>query len=375
MSWFGISLTSAAPAIQRGGLLDLMRFGGAFLIIIYHYQWASPVPLAEYIPALHRGYLLTDFFIIDSGYVLARIYGSGVRAGQVSFGGFMSRRLLRVIPAHLFVLSVLIGIVLAATALGHAPDHGAWFDWSQLPAQLFLVQAYGVPGGVGWNAPTWSLSALIGCYLAFPSLVRMLGRWTPLTVVVVAALSYATVNLVSWNLYGLGVYELPLRYGFVRALPLFFLGAALARLSEQLCFPRRTAIALGWLSLAGLVLSLATETSSLVSLSMISSLIVATGALPPIRRSRLIEKAAVISFSMFITNEVVRVAWFGAASVVTARLGLPPAAQWGLWACGVLAALVCAILFHVLVDAPIQARLRNWRPSVRRSMAASQTSP
>jgi peptidoglycan/LPS O-acetylase OafA/YrhL len=71
-----------------------------------------------------------------------------------------------------------------------------------------------------------------------------------------------------------------------------------------------------------------------------------------------VEKAAQVSFSMFITNEVVRVAWFGVVNVMIAKFALPLAAQWALWGLGVLAAFVFAFLFHALIDTPIQDRIR-----------------
>ncbi|MGV8930358.1 MAG: acyltransferase, partial [Brevundimonas sp.] len=63
---------------------------------------------------------------------------------------------------------------------------------------------------------------------------------------------------------------------------------------------------------------------------------------------------------MFITNEVVRIAWFGVANVAIAKFALPVAAQWGLWVGGVAAAFVFAFLFHSLIDTPIQGRIRAW---------------
>jgi len=73
-----------------------------------------------------------------------------------------------------------------------------------------------------------------------------------------------------------------------------------------------------------------------------------------------IEKAAQDSFSMVITNEVVRIAWFGVANVAIARFGLPVSVQWGLWAGGVAAAFAFAWLFHVTIDTPLQNRIRDW---------------
>jgi peptidoglycan/LPS O-acetylase OafA/YrhL len=104
---------------------------------------------------------------------------------------------------------------------------------------------------------------------------------------------------------------------------------------------------------------------SLASLALICVLIVAAAAIPVSRPSRLVERAALASFSIFITNEVVRIAYFGVANVVIARLGLPEPLQWGLWAGGLAAALAFALLFYRLFDAPSQAWLaeaikRGW---------------
>jgi sugar phosphate permease len=88
--------------------------------------------------------------------------------------------------------------------------------------------------------------------------------------------------------------------------------------------------------------------------------VIAAGAVPTPRPSKWVEKAAQVSFSMFITNEVVRIAWFGGVNVMIARFALPVAVQWGLWGLGILAAFVFAFLFHALVDTPIQDRIRAW---------------
>ena len=90
-----------APPICRGGWLDALRFIVASLMVIHHYQLAAPIPLVQLHPVFERGYLLTNFFLIDSGYVLARIYGNSVAAGRMGLGDFLSKRFLRLVPAHL----------------------------------------------------------------------------------------------------------------------------------------------------------------------------------------------------------------------------------------------------------------------------------
>ena len=93
--------------------------------------------------------------------------------------------------------------------------------------------------------------------------------------------------------------------------------------------------------------------------------------------SKLVETAAMVSFSMFITNEVVRIAWFGAVNVLIAKFALPVAAQWGLWALGVAAAVAFAFAFHFAIDNPIQTRIRAWlkRRSARRGKAQPKLGP
>jgi len=62
---------------------------------------------------------------------------------------------------------------------------------------------------------------------------------------------------------------------------------------------------------------------ALISLACIATIILAAGATPTPRLSKWVEKAAQVSFSIFITNQVVRIAWFGVANVTFARLALP----------------------------------------------------
>ena len=180
-------------------------------------------------------------------------------------------------------------------------------------------------------------------------------------------ISFATLlaNELTWSLLGYPVYQMPLGFGFFRALPLFFLGMALAWFAQKVWIAPRLA---GWAGIgAALLLAFVQyfDKHALVSLACISMIILAAGAVPTPRPSKWVEKAAQVSFSMFITNEVVRIAWFGAANVAIARLALPATAQWAIWAAGVISAFLFAWLFHVAVDQPIQNRIRAWMKSRR----------
>ena len=362
MAWTAISTRNETLPIVRGGWLDALRFIVAGLIILHHFQGAGPVALAEGLhPVFERGgFLLTNFFLIDSGYVLMRVYGASVAAGRMSGGDFFLKRYLRVVPAHLMMGLALVALIVVGGAMGFAPRAPEWFRWDQLWAQLTLTQAFGVPGGYGWNAPSWSISALIGCYLVFPWLLRGVMRLGPWSVLALGIGGYLLANQLTWSLFGYPVYQMPMGYGFVRALPLFALGVALAWFAQKVWISPRLA---GWSGIgAALLLAFVQyfDKHALISLACISVIILAAGATPTPRPSKWVEKAAQVSFSMFITNEVVRIAWFGVANVAIARFALPAAAQWALWVGGVIAAFVFAFAFHILIDNPLQDRIRAW---------------
>jgi len=361
MPWTPISTRNETTPIARGGWLDALRFIVAFLIILHHFQAAGPVPLAQDLhPVFERGgFLLTNFFLIDSGYVLMRVYGAAVEKGRMSPGDFFLKRFLRVVPAHLIMGVSLVGLVLLSAAAGLAPRNPEWFRWDQLPAQLLLLQSYGVYGGLGWNAPTWSISALIGCYLCFPWIIRGLMRLGPWGGLALGVVAYLVVNQLCWSLLGYPVYQMPMGYGFIRALPLFFLGMSLAWFAQNVWIAPRLAGWAGITAFLGLAVAQWFDKNALISLAMISIIILAAGAIPVRKPSKLIETAAMVSFSMFITNEVVRIAWFGVVNVMIAKFALSQAVQWALWSGGVLAAVAFAFAFHFAVDERIQSRIRR----------------
>ena len=123
MPWAAVMTRNDTTPIARGGWLDALRFIVASLIILHHFQASAPVPLAEGLhPVFERGgFLLTNFFLIDSGYVLMRVYGGPVLGGRMSAGDFFLKRVLRVAPAHLIMGLSLVALVLAGTALGAPP--------------------------------------------------------------------------------------------------------------------------------------------------------------------------------------------------------------------------------------------------------------
>jgi hypothetical protein len=174
---------------------------------------------------------------------------------------------------------------------------------------------------------------------------------------------------------GLPVYQMPLGFGFARALPLFLLGMGLAHFASRVFIPAKLAGIVGISAAVALAVVQNDGKHALISIALISLIILAAGAIPVVRKAKLVETAALVSFSMFITNEVVRIAWFGASDLLTSRLGLGIGAQWGLWFAGVAAALAFAVAFHFAVDMPLQRFIQPWTKRIGQDIARRFSRP
>ena len=219
----------------------------------------------------------------------------------------------------------------------------------------------GRPGGQGWNAPTWTLSALLGCYVLLPWICRVLWRLRPWTVVVGSVLLVLVADWASRSWLGDPLYRLPLRFGFIRALPLFLLGVTAALIGARLYVPSRWAGVIGLVALAGLVVAQAIGDLAPISLILLTILIWAAGALPVARPSRLIEQLGLMAFAMFLTNEVTRIIWFGTFDAL-GQADWSTAVRWGVWGAGLTTAFIGAAIFRYGFDRPVQAWLNPPRP-------------
>lgn len=156
------------------------------------------------------------------------------------------------------------------------------------------------------------------------------------------------------------IYRLPMRYGIVRALPLFLLGVAAAYFGSRVYVAPGRAGAIGVGAAVALVGLQAFGAFSLLSLGLMTLIIWAAGAIPVLRPSRLVEHLALMSFSMFLTNEVSRIVWFGLLEAL-GQDALPPGLRWALWSIGFAGAFMAAAVFRYGFDRPVQTWLNSSR--------------
>jgi len=365
------SVTTSPPA-GRGGALDALRFVASLLIVLYHYGSEAPVMLESLHPVFARGYLATDFFLILSGFVLGRAYGAQVLSGRIGLLGFLKKRVSRIWPAQLVVLALLAIIVALAAVVGIAPEHPENFTPTAMIMQMFMVQAWGIDGGGGWNHQSWSLSALVVCYAAFPMAWMALSRLkSPSVLLALGLLTVVLGDLVCVAAFGHHIYDLNFHLGVIRAVPLFLLGVCIARVVEQGRPPVLMARTLAALSLIIVAALQVFGRFDLPSIIAIAGVVLGFGRLPVARPSKTVEQGAKLSFALFITHGLTGLVWFGALGAVESRFDLPAWVLWTLWAGAVPAALITAALFHTLVDDPIQTWLAPRLKSAKRPARAT----
>jgi peptidoglycan/LPS O-acetylase OafA/YrhL len=356
-------VSSPAPsAAVRGGGLDLLRFSASLFVVLFHFGDEAPVPLRDLHDIWGRGYLATDFFLMLSGFVLARAYGRALNAGQIRPLNFWLKRFARSYPTHLITLGLLILMVLGANLIGKPPSHPEHFPLNGIPAQILLLHVFGLGGGE-WNIPAWTLSALLICYVFMPWLWRafskMEGVLLPLGLGLTLLLAGQTISL---SLLDVSIFQLPYHLALVRAFPLFLVGLLLARTVETGHWtPVRShmMVAAGAGILFVDIISHGPDTLSLLAIAMLTlgcGSYVVTKPIPGAAWG------AKVSFSLFMTHTLVGALGFAAIRPIAQGL-YPPLAggilAWLFWLSMLAAALVAAELYNRLIDAPLQKWIRH----------------
>jgi peptidoglycan/LPS O-acetylase OafA/YrhL len=246
------------------------------------------------------------------------------------------------------------------------PRNPQWYQWDQLPQQVFLIQTWGFQGPSGWNMPTWTLSALLVCYALFPTLWRAFGRiGSPWMALLVGAAVFVAVDVFSRQVFGMPSFHLHLKNGLYRAIPLFLMGVLIARLAREVVIGPKLADALAIFAVVGFVVLNVMGEYAYPSLALLGLLIFAASGSA---RSGWgwARTGGRLSFSLYLTNQFVGAVWFALQRQLDQKVELHEAAHWAIWAMAFPAALVFAWLFERLVDAPLQ----NWiKPQLEKATA------
>lgn len=212
------------PQVLRA--LTSLRFFAAMWVVLFHY-WPN-LTHAAMPPLVAKGYLGVELFFTLSGFILCHVYLGPVAEGRFSYLGFLWARLARVYPLHIATLAGVGAMALAAGALGMAVDPTI-LSWSSLPANLLLMQAWGLASAPGWNHPSWSISAEWFAYLTFPAFAGLtLALRTRPRLAIAAAVAFLFALYAAFQaLTGASLTLATIRWGALRIVPCFAFGCAL----------------------------------------------------------------------------------------------------------------------------------------------------
>lgn len=150
-----LTLRRALQKVEKKNIqfltLDSLRGLAAIVVVIYHHsavQWG--------------GYLMVDFFLVLSGFILSHnyLYSDTVKSPV----DFISHRLARLYPLHIYTL---VTFILVSVIIGRLPVYqdGNLFTLLQ---QITLTQNIGLnPHGITWNHPSWSISVELWLNIIF----------------------------------------------------------------------------------------------------------------------------------------------------------------------------------------------------------------
>lgn len=363
--------------------LTSLRFIAALWVLLYHFKDHLGLGMGQF-GLVADGYLGVDLFFTLSGFILAHVYLTSLEGGRFGYGGFLKNRIARVYPMHLAALGAMLVLFAGASILGVGESNPDAFRLSDLPAHLLMVHAWGTTPTVGWNFPSWSISAEWLAYLLFPlvaGVVLEAKRWSGAFAVGAIALclfSFWALDNLSAVFPGVGqnFSQMTAQIGALRILPSFLLGVALYAFGREHAAPKSwawpiVAVSAGWVvavttlgwwegltwfGLAGLLYGLAETSRHGVDAPMSGRVFVFLGA---------------ASYALYMIHLPIDIVWFHALERfgVTETSDLAPrvGAMIGVFVVCIAASMVA----YVVIEEPARKWIRKLEmPRFRKAQVA-----
>jgi peptidoglycan/LPS O-acetylase OafA/YrhL len=209
--------------------LDVLRFTAAAGIVFCHsfLLLVDPARRAAEEERTNGLVFFVDLFFVISGFVIAYVYSADI-AGIAKFGRFMQRRVVRLVPLHWLTLVLSIPLDRLERNFGGTPEHMATLrSWSIAKTALLLHGILPLSGHeIFLNGQSWSISAEMAMYAAFPLFALMSRRWKPAPLI--AGLLVFVAIGVYFSMQGTFLsYDIRFLPPVIRAMPSFLLGVIL----------------------------------------------------------------------------------------------------------------------------------------------------
>lgn len=329
-----------------------IRGYAALWVVVMHYTWgAGGSGEGFWWVVAQRGFAGVIVFLILSGFVLAHTHQEFQHGISGRYWPYFAKRLIRLYPMHIITLSA----VALAYWYGYriSDDYSGW----SLLLNVFMVHAWGFVNDFSWNAPSWTISVEMFCYLWFPFAAAMLFRLPRVVALVVLAATLYVVRNDSLLpiLYNLGfdMTGVNLSWGHYLALfgSVFLGGVALYRLTQGIeNLPGWVSDATAVAGLAGLAYACyipqANWTMMLAALVLIAGLRRGTGIGNLLFGNKLSVFLGEISYALYLVHVILN-------TVVANNWPFTP-----LWA-KIETTVVVAAVVHFYFDAPVRRWLRG----------------
>ncbi|SKA39089.1 acyltransferase family protein [Consotaella salsifontis] len=381
---------------SRFSVLDAWRGISALMVVFLHAPVANALVAT---PFVRHGFLFVDFFFVLSGFVIAHAYQGRIGSGRGAIA-FLQARFARVYPLHFLMLMLFLAYELALFA-GRGAD--AAFQGtnsvSAFFANLFLLHAFGTVDGLGWNYPSWSISAEFGAYLVFAALTLVAGRRMVAAFAAVLAVSIVVLFLAVPNM------DTTVSFGGLRCLVGFSCGVLLRRLAfpAGVAAPPAPGTRHLWtfaeVAILAAVVSFVTS-SGHTRLSLAAPFVFTfaiygfaheAGAVSRLLKTRVFQFLGLASYSIYMVHAFIISRMVNVATVVEGRTGWhlmilrddgakvfagSPILTYGVLIALVAATLVASALTWRFIERPFQSWLRpGRRGSATRSVEAISPAP
>lgn len=212
-----------APKQAEIRSLTSVRGIAALFVFVFHFRMFFPDLINHSLagPIIVSGYIWVDFFFILSGFILTHVYG-GMLTQKAKIKKFAIARLARVVPLHWVILITLMIIELGFLSIdiNSFGEKRSIYDFFM---SFFLIHGWGFPSvdNWPWNAPSWSISTEMFCYLLFPLFLYVAKTYSHMILIIIMLAGYAFMAQYE---AAADSYNTPLQLMLFRTVPAFILG-------------------------------------------------------------------------------------------------------------------------------------------------------